>query len=84
MLIYSHFYDFIAKLILIALLVACLFIIQAEYWESLMIAQWGFQAVLAKLMMISFVCRSCCPLWYGLFTCPGYLLPQPGVTCVFL
>ena len=65
MLIYSHFYDFIAKLILIALLVACLFIIRPEYWESLMIAQWGLQAGMAKFLMISFVCILVVPLvWF--------------------
>jgi len=65
MLIYSHFYDFIAKLILIALLVACLFIIRPEYWESLMIAQWGLQAGMAKFLMISLVCILVVPLvWF--------------------
>ncbi|MBK8426746.1 MAG: hypothetical protein IPL27_12590 [Lewinellaceae bacterium] len=65
MILYSHFYDFIAKLILVALLVACLFIIRPEYWESLMIAQWGLQAGMAKFLMISFVCILVVPLvWF--------------------
>lgn len=62
MLLYSHFYDFIAKLMLVALLVAFLFIIRPEYWEKLMIAQWGLQAGMAKFLMISFVCILVVPL----------------------
>ena len=62
MLLYSHFYDFIAKLMLVALLVAFLFIIRPEYWEKLMIVQWGLQAGMAKFLMISFVCILVVPL----------------------
>ncbi len=62
---YSHFYDFIAKLLVMALLAACLFIINADYWENLMIAQWGFQPSLAKWMMILFLAVLAVPIgWF--------------------
>jgi len=56
MLLYSHFYDFIAKLILVAMLAVFLFIIRPEYWESLMVVHWGFKPSLAKWMMILSLC----------------------------
>ena len=43
MLLYSHFYDLIAKLLIVALLVACFFIIRPEHWENLMIVQGGLK-----------------------------------------
>ncbi len=62
---YSHFYDFIAKLFVMALLAACLFIINAHYWENLMVAQWGFKPSLAKWMMILFLAVLAVPIgWF--------------------
>ena len=40
---YSHVYDLFAKLLILAILVATLFIFQVDKWQSLMINHWGLR-----------------------------------------
>ncbi len=52
MILYSHFYDLIAKLLVVVLLVACLFIIEPEQWETFLVTQWGMKASLAEFLTV--------------------------------
>lgn len=61
---YSHVYDLFAKLLILAILVASLFILQVDKWQSLMITQWG----LREGQIIFFI-----SLAVGLFAIPLFL-----------
>lgn len=56
MLIYSTFYDFLVKLVLIAILIAALVVINPSYWIEGMASLWSLKHSQAEFLFFIFFC----------------------------
>jgi hypothetical protein len=56
MILHTHFFDYIAKLLLVALAVAIFFIIRLDYWQDLLISHGGLKEAQANLILFVFIC----------------------------
>jgi hypothetical protein len=56
MIFYSHIYDFIAKLVLVAIATALLFLIDPPYWIQGLLSVWVLKKSQAEFLVFLFFC----------------------------